>query len=318
MTPWSTEHFSKSSATSFRLDRLSPSTPSAEIRRSRPSPARSSSYRSRMPRYAINAANARWGSLYDALYGTDALGDLPAAGPYDTVARRAGHHLGVYVSRRCHSVGIGQRRRPFDSATATYRIVEGTLAVTGTDGLSGGLADPSAFTAYTGDPDKPDSILLVQHGLGIEIVLDRDHPIGAADPAGIADVVLESAVTSIMDFEDSVAAVDSADKAVAYRNWLGLMTGALDRGRDQGRSHLRPATRRRSVVHGRRWDAADVSGPRPAARPQRRPSDDHARRARRDRNPVPEGLLDAMITVLWPPRLARSAATQLRPARSTS
>ena len=113
------------------------------------------------------------------------------------------------------------------SEITAHCIVDGALQVTYTDGLSGTLAEPSTFTGYTGAPDKPSSILLVQHGLGIEIVLDRDHPIGATDAAGIADVVLESAVTSIMDFEDSIAAVDSADKALAYHNWLGLMTGTL-------------------------------------------------------------------------------------------
>ena len=106
-------------------------------------------------------------------------------------------------------------------------VVDGTVVVAQSDGSTGVLEDPDAFAGYPGGPDVPSSILLEQHGLGIEIIINRDHDIGSTDPAGIADVVLESAPTSIMDFEDSIAAVDSADKALAYHYWLGLITGTL-------------------------------------------------------------------------------------------
>ncbi len=249
-------------------------------------------------RYAINAANARWGSLYDALYGTDALGDLPAAGPYDSAR---GERVIAWVRRFLDDVTplaptTGVARSHSDAVA--YHIVDGALRVTYTDGLIGALAQPSALAGYAGSPDKPDSVLLVQHGLGIEIVLDRDHPIGVTDAAGIADVVLESAVTSIMDFEDSIAAVDSADKARAYHNWLGLTTGTLT---EEVTKNGRTFTRR--LADDRSFTAADGTPltyrgralmlVRNVGHLMTTPAvlDRH-------RNPVPEGLLDAMITVL--------------------
>ena len=153
---------------------------------------------------------------------------------------------------------------------------------------SGGLAEPAMFAGYTGEPDEPRSILLENHGLGIEILLDREHPIGATDAAGVADVVLESALTSIMDFEDSIAAVDSADKALAYHNWLGLTTGTLTEevtknGRTFTRTTRRPIDRSPPPT-GRRSRFARA---RPDARPQRRAPDDHVGRSRSRQEPCP-------------------------------
>jgi len=165
-------------------------------------------------RYAINAANARWGSLYDALYGTDALGDLPPAGPYN--------------AERGDRV-IAWARNFLDTAAP---LAEGSHADVENYEVDGGnmvpaLADPSQLVGWQGDPSGPATILLVNNGLHIEIQIDPDHSIGATDKAGVKDVVIEAAVTAIMDCEDSVAAVDAEDKALAYRNWLGLNRGDL-------------------------------------------------------------------------------------------
>ncbi|MBD3663618.1 malate synthase G [Sulfitobacter aestuariivivens] len=165
-------------------------------------------------RFALNAANARWGSLYDALYGTDALGDLPAGGSYDPargarVVARAKAFLdeAVPLAEGSHADVAG------------YRVADGALVPA--------LADPAQFVGHQGDAAKPAAILLINNGLHIEIQVDANHAIGKDDPAHVSDVVLESALSTIMDCEDSVAAVDAEDKIVAYGNWLGLMKGDL-------------------------------------------------------------------------------------------
>ena len=163
-------------------------------------------------RVALNAANARWGSLYDALYGTDVISEEGGA------EKGAG-----YNTVRGDKV-IAYARRFLDEAVplvdASYRdiarfiVTDGRLEVVlGNDDVTG-LAEPAQFAGYTGDPASPDSILLVNHGLHIEIEIDRKSPIGSGDKAGIKDVVLESAITTIVDFEDSVAAVDADDKVL--------------------------------------------------------------------------------------------------------
>ena len=169
-------------------------------------------------RFVLNAANARWGSLYDALYGTDAPGDLPPAGPYDAAR-------GAKVVARAKAF--------LDEAVP---LAEGRWADLGDP--KGGIAirDPGQ---YVGQSER--GRLFRHNGLHIEVVFDREHPIGRDDPSGIADVVLESALSTIVDLEDSVAAVDAADKVAAYRNWLGLMRGDLVETFDKGG---RPRTRR--------------------------------------------------------------------------
>ena len=168
-------------------------------------------------RYALNAANARWGSLYDALYGTDALGDLPVGGGYDP---ERGARVVAEAKRRLDAA-VPLASKSWADVSSVF-VEDGALRA---DGAT--LAHDTAFAGYRGDPAAPDAILLRKNGLGIEVVFDRDHPIGRDDPAGIADVRLESALSAIMDCEDSVAAVDGEDKALAYGNWLGLMAGDL-------------------------------------------------------------------------------------------
>ena len=169
-------------------------------------------------RFALNAANARWGSLYDALYGTDVISEEGGAEKGSSYNRVRGDKVIAYA------------RTFLDEAVP---LADGSWAditeVTITDGvLAPELADPSAFVGYTGELGSPAwSVLLEHNGLHIEILIDPDSPVGSTDKAGIKDVVLESAITTIMDFEDSVAAVDAEDKVVGYRNWLGLNRGDL-------------------------------------------------------------------------------------------
>jgi malate synthase len=183
-------------------------------------------------RYALNAANARWGSLYDALYGTDVIAE-------DDGATRGDRYNPVRGAK------VIARAREFLDATfplatgshreaARYLVDGGQLAVTLTGGSSSALRDPALFAGYAGPPGHPASVLLRHHGLHVEIQIDARHPIGRTDPAHVKDVWLEAAITTIQDCEDSVAAVDAADKVEVYRNWLGLMLGTLQCDLDKG------------------------------------------------------------------------------------
>lgn len=166
-------------------------------------------------RFLLNAANARWGSLYDALYGTDAIPFPPSSkAPYDS--KRGALVIARAKAFLDEAVPLGEGSHAVCSG---YRVENGRLLPA--------LADASAFVGWRGDANTPASILLQHHGLHIEIQLDRSHPVGRHDCAGIADIVIESALTTIVDFEDSVAAVDAEDKVRAYANWLGVMRGDL-------------------------------------------------------------------------------------------
>ena len=183
-------------------------------------------------RYALNAANARWGSLYDALYGTDAISSDGGAEIGASFNPVRGARV-IAFARDVLNQAAPLAQGGHDQA-ASYAVAGGKLVVTLTDGTRTGLADAAKFAGFLGQADAPSAVLLKNHGLHLEIQIDRNHPIGKTDAAGIKDVIVEAAVSTIMDCEDSVAAVDADDKVVAYRNWLGLMNGTLVETFDKG------------------------------------------------------------------------------------
>ncbi len=185
-----------------------------------------------IPRYALNAANARWGSLYDALYGTDVL-------PEDDGAARSGGYNPIRGAKVvAYANGFLDQSAPLSRGghgqVTGYRVADGQLIATLDDGTETGLADPAAFAGYRAEGGELTSLLLVRNGLHLEIQFDREHPVGKASPSGMKDVILESAITTIQDFEDSVSAVDAEDKVGVYRNWLGLMQGTLTASFEKG------------------------------------------------------------------------------------
>ncbi|MBB3316175.1 malate synthase [Rhizobium sp. BK181] len=245
-------------------------------------------------RYALNAANARWGSLYDALYGTDAIPETDGAEKGKGYNPKRGEKVIAWARDFLDTTA------PLDGWSwkdvATFAVKDGALAITSTDGEHVSLTDPAHFAGYQGDASAPTHILLRNNGIHIDIVIDGSTAIGKSDLAHISDVWLESAITTIMDCEDSVAAVDAEDKAVVYRNWLGLMRGDLQEEVSKGGS---------SFIRKLNPDLqySDPSGT---------PFEVHRRSLMlvrnvghlmtnpaildRDGNEVPEGIMDAMIT----------------------
>lgn len=176
-------------------------------------------------RYALNAANARWGSLYDALYGTDVLPEADGCERGAAYNPRRGAKVIEYarhVLDRCAPLKKGSH---LDSTG--YAVAGGALQVTLADGRTAALKDPKQFLGHQGDASAPSGVLLVHHGLHLDIRIDRSDAIGRDDPAGVCDVVVEAALSTILDLEDSVAVVDAEDKVQAYGNWLGILDGTL-------------------------------------------------------------------------------------------
>lgn len=247
-------------------------------------------------RFAVNAANARWGSLYDALYGTDVIprtGTFMPGNEYNAVR---GAEV-VARGRQLLDLSAPLDRGSHANATS-YTVDTQGLMVTLTDGRCARLVDPAGFVGHQGDAASPSTVLLVHHGLHIEIQIDRSHRIGRADQAGVKDLVIESALSTIMDLEDSVAAVDAEDKVAGYRNWLQLMQGTLAVEMSKnGRPFIR------ALAHDRVYtalDGAEMALPGRALLLVRNVGHLMTNDAILDRNgaEIPEGILDAIMTAL--------------------
>ncbi|HUH61256.1 MAG TPA: malate synthase G [Candidimonas sp.] len=247
-------------------------------------------------RYALNAANARWGSLYDALYGTDAI-------PEDGGATRAGGYnpaRGTKViafARDFLDQSIPLAQGSHSDAKA-YAVHNGGLAVTLENGTQTTLAQTASFLGHRGDAAAPQALVFKHNGLHFEIQIDKSHPIGAQDNAGIKDILMEAALTTIMDCEDSIAAVDADDKVLAYRNWLGLMDGTLAEEVEKGgKSFMRKLNPDREYIdlngQTQRLHARSLMFIRNVGHLMTNPAilDENGQE-------VPEGILDAVFTSL--------------------
>ena len=246
-------------------------------------------------RYALNAANARWGSLYDALYGTNALGDAPTGRGYD---EERGRRV-IAWARDFLDRSVPLRRGSWTDVTGIrVNDTDGALAVSiGDDETM--LERLDQFVGFEGGPDMPDSVMLENNGLHIQIIVDGDSTIGRTDRAGISDIVLESAVTAIMDCEDSVAAVDAADKAHVYHNWLGLMRGDLTEEITKGEETFTRELNDDMTIK-RPFGRAEMTLPGRALMLVRNVGHLMTNPAVLDKNgnEVPEGIMDAFVTSL--------------------
>ena len=250
-------------------------------------------------RYALNAANARWGSLYDALYGTDAISEADGCEKGTGYNPRRGAKVIDYcrhVLDRCAPLKKGSH-----VGSRGYAIKAGRLVVTLADGKTSTLAEARQLVGYTGEAKAPASVLFVHNGLHLDLQIDRSHPIGKTDAAGVSDLVAESALSTILDLEDSVAAVDAQDKVLAYRNWLGILKGTLsetvskggktfERTMNPDRLYTKPTGKGQVRLHGRSLLFVRNVG-HLMSNPAILWTD-----AQGQTREIPEGIMDAMVT----------------------
>ena len=246
-------------------------------------------------RFSLNAANARWGSLYDALYGTDMISEEDGAdrsGPYNPIR---GNKV-IQFSKSFLDDSVPLANGKYNDVTG-FKVKNGNLEINVSDQSVSTLSDESQFIGFTGDADNPSSILLKNNNLHIEIQVDNKDSVGKDDPAGIKDVVLESAVTTIQDLEDSVAAVDAEDKALAYKNWLGLMKGDLEESFIKGDEKLTRSLNQDRLYSNK--DGEDISLPGRSVLLVRNVGHLMTNPAILDieGDEVPEGIMDAMFTI---------------------
>ncbi len=250
-------------------------------------------------RYALNAANARWGSLYDALYGTDAISEADGCDKGTGYNPKRGAKVIEYcryVLDRCAPLKKGSH---IDSTG--YAVKGGKLVVTLKGGASTTLANAKQFVGYTGDAKAPASVLFVHNGLHLDLQINKSTPIGKTDPAGVSDLIAEAALSTILDLEDSVAAVDAEDKVLAYSNWLGILAGTLTEEVAKGgktfvrtmngdRHYTKPSGKGEVVLHGR-----SLLFVRNVGHLMTNPAITWTDKNGATRE-IPEGIMDAMVT----------------------
>jgi malate synthase len=274
-------------------------------------------------RYALNAANARWGSLYDALYGTDVISEDKGCEKGKGYNPKRGAKVIAYARNVLDRTAPLRKGSHVDSVG--YRIKDGKLAVKLTDGSNTSLADAKQFAGYQGEPSQPSAVLLQHNGLHLDIQIDRSTLIGKSDPAGVSDLVIEAALSTILDLEDSVAVVDADDKVLAYSNWLGILQGTLTesfekggqtmtRGLNPDRVYTPPAGKGKNVVlHGR-----SLMFLRNVGHLMTNPAILYTDKKGETRE-IPEGILDAVVTTtIAMYDLKRSAKDAIRNSRKGS
>ncbi len=250
-------------------------------------------------RYALNAANARWGSLYDALYGTDAISEADGCEKGKGYNPKRGAKVIDYcrhVLDRCAPLKTGSH-----VGSKGYAVKAGKLVVTLANGKSSTLADAKQFVGYTGSASAPASVLFVHNGLHLDLIIDKTTPIGKTDAAGVSDLIAEAALSTILDLEDSVAAVDADDKVLAYSNWLGILDGSLKEELTKGgktftrtmngdRVYTKPAGKGVVTLHGR-----SLLFVRNVGHLMTNPAITWTDKGGKTRE-IPEGIMDAMVT----------------------